>query len=195
MVMMPTMNALRNRAITACVLAAGVVMGCAPALNWREVRPDEADGLVAWFPCKPDRAERVMAWPGVPKAVVHLLSCRTGGALWALRYTTVPDVPQVNTTLTEWARAFKAVPGTVVHEVGPVQVRGMTPNAEAQAWEITLPDAGRSAAFAEKHIKAWHFSHGLTVFQASVWQPTPFESRQEGEDVAQSFQNGLHFPD
>lgn len=179
-----------------CRLVLGVnlvalsLAACSPALNWREVRPAEADGLVAWFPCKPQMAERPMNWPGVEAVTVRVLSCRADGLIWSLAYARMPDAPLVTRTLTGWATAWRDRSGYDSVAIAPLQGRGMVVPADGLAWALsardpqTLPRLGR----------AWHFSHGLTVFQASVWGDRLQESLTKGEDVAATFTNGLHFP-
>lgn len=185
---MPRKLGHRVRAITACTLIGGWLLhACTPTFNWREVRPANADGLVAWFPCKPDTAERVMAWPGVPRATVTVLSCKTDGVLWALRYTRVPDAQQLAPTLAWWNDDLMRRAGYQVTPLPALSVPGMTPQPQAKSWQLR-------AQSAPMHGMAWHFSHGLLVFQASVWRSAPFETSPNGEDVVPTFQKGFHFP-
>lgn len=192
---MPTMHLLRIRAITASTLIGGVcLVACSPALNWREIHPVDADGLVAWFPCQPDAVARSMNWPGVSRATVNVLSCRSGDTLWALRYAHVPDVRQVSTTLRLWSQDVSTRPGYQATAIPALNVPGMTPQSEAQAWALTWGGGHPERSDWPTGVFAWHFSHGLTVFQASVWQATPPGNGSKGEDVTQTFKNGLHFP-
>lgn len=188
------MRVSRIRAITASTLIGGVCLsGCSPELNWREVHPADADGLVALFPCKPEAAQRAMSWPEVNQATVHVLSCRSGDALWALRYARLPDVRQVRSTLILWGQESGQLPGYQAQPAQTLQVPGMTPQPEASAWKLASTP-GPGPAGRPAHAMTWHFSHGLTVFQASVWRAAPFEVDPKGEDVMESFKNGLHFP-
>lgn len=188
------------------LLMAVATAGCAPELNWREVRPDAADGLTALFPCKPARTERQVPWPGAADGLtMHLLSCQTAGTTWALSYVTVPEVGMLVPSLHEFtmmmrrnlgAAAQMAGKGPAVAEedLGPVAVPRMTPLPQAHGWRFRAqrPDGlGRPLDLA---VTTWHFSHGMTVFQASVWQQDPQVHRQSGEDVADAFFRGLHFP-
>lgn len=193
---MPTKFGQRVRAITACTLIGGwLVSACSPTFNWREVRPADADGLVAWFPCKPDSAQRVMAWPGVAKATVTVLSCKADGAIWALRYARLPDAQPVSATLAWWNEDLMHRDGYQADALQPLPVPGMTPQAEAKSWRLT-PGRGQAGGEESKpmHGLAWHFSHGLMVFQASVWRPSLYENSANGEDVVSTFQKGFHFP-
>jgi len=44
-------------------------------------------------------------------------------------------------------------------------------------------------------VNAWHFAHGLTVFQAVVWQPAERPALESGDDVADTFLQGFQFPE
>lgn len=163
---------------------------CSPALNWREVRPVDSGGLVAWFPCKPQAVERRMSWPGVPAASVHVLSCRADGLIWSLTYARMPDADTMLRTQAGWSEAWRSRPGYVSQAIAPLAGGGLTVPAGGLAWALSAnaPDV------APRSGRAWHFSHGLTVFQASVWGDQPRESLTKGEDVTTTFTNGLHFP-
>ena len=163
---------------------------CSPALDWREVRPAEADGLIAWFPCKPQMAERPMSWPGAEAVTVRVLSCRADGLIWSLAYARMTDAPLVPQTLTGWATAWRARNGYDSVAIAPLHGRGMVVPEEGHAWTLTARASQTSPRFG----RAWHFSHGLTVFQASVWGDRLQESLTKGEDVTATFTNGLHFP-
>lgn len=184
----------RVRAITACTLIGGCMLNaCSPTFNWREVRPPDADGLVAWFPCKPDTAQRVMAWPGVTKATVTVLSCKADGVLWALRYTRLPDAAQLGPTLAWWNEDVNRRAGYKVSSMSSLSVAGMTPQPEAKSWHLVANAPPGDGGQTSMHGMAWHFSHGLVVFQASVWRSVPFENISNGEDVVLTFQKGFHF--
>ena len=184
------------RAITACTLIGGwLLSACSPVFNWREVRPTDADGLVAWFPCKPDVAQREMAWPGVSKATVTVMSCRADDAIWALRYVRLSDALQLSPTLAWWNDDLVQRVGYAVTPLPPLTVPGMTPQPESKSWRLTAREGQKSAEVSVPLSgAAWHFSHGLVVFQASVWRPAPYENSANGEDVVSTFQKGFHFP-
>lgn len=190
-----------------CMLALSLLTSaCSPGLNWREVHPEEADGLTALFPCKPDAHTRMVPWPGVPGgAKMHMLSCQTEAGTWALSYLTMPDAALLAPALYEFTAAMRrnlgaatemAGKGAPVSEqdLGPIAVPGMTPMPQAHGWRFQArrPDGlGRPL---DMDIRTWHFSHGMTVFQASLWRPVEAAKGQSSEDVAQAFFNGLNFP-
>lgn len=192
-------------ALCGAVLVAAAMAACAPALNWREVQPDQAEGLRAMFPCKPDAHERQVPWPGLPQGVtMHVLSCQTDDSTWALSYLTLPDVALVGPSMQEMtalmqrnlAAASQLASGQAVttEDQGPVNVPRMTPSSQAHAWRFGAqrPDGwGRPMSL---DIRTWHFSHGMTVFQGSVWRPVDAVKGQSSEDVADTFFRGFHFP-
>lgn len=179
---------------------------CAPELNWREVKAVQADGLLALFPCKPEQHERTLRWPGVSRDVrLHVLSCQAMEGTWALSYATLDDVTEVGSALRGLAEALRAnlaaasgaVPpaaGVISQDLGGVKVPGMTLDPDARAWrhQAERPDGlGRPLRM---DVQAWHFSHGLTVFQGSVWRPQEQVNGQSGEDVANTFFHSFQFP-
>lgn len=189
-------------ALTLSVLASA----CSPALNWREVRPAQADGLTALFPCKPDAHERVVPWPGLPAgATMHMLSCQTEAGTWALSYLTLPDVALLSPAMHELTmsmrrnlRAASQMAGSGAplseQDLGPISVPGMTPTPQAHGWRFQAQRPDGLGRPLDMDIRTWHFSHGMTVFQASVWRPADAVKAQTSEDVAQAFFNGLQFP-
>lgn len=220
-------------AVARAGLGVGVLVclvACAPALNWREVRPADAQGLQATFPCKPMAAQRRLVLPGLPDAVtLNLLSCEADGSMWALTHLTLSDATQVPTALRALAAstrgnvelasreaqhmaqqaAQRAAPGSAqgqavtepplrASELPPVAVPRMTPQPESRGWlfEGRRPGDGGGGGgdSAPLRVTAWHFSHGLTVFQASVWQAGEAASAHSGREGVTTFLQGFHFP-
>lgn len=172
----------------------------------------EADGLRLSWPCKPDRIERTLRLEGLAQPLRMVMwSCEAGGATWVVSAARLNDVTQVSPTLralaaaTEgnlaWAdrQARQQAPGSghpawQRADQGAVQVPGMTPNPDARGWRIHgLKPQGTSGA-QPLSVDAWHFSHGLTVFQAAIWQGSDPLPRQNGEEAAEVFRRSLHFP-
>lgn len=191
-----------------------LLSACSPALNWREVRPAQADALTGLFPCQPQAVERVVSWPGVASGVsMHLLSCQTGDVTWALSYMAMPDVALVGPALPQLTAQLRSnlqaasqmtvnTPGAarqadqaaMGQDQGPITVSGMTPAAGAHAWRFLSQRPDGLGAPLNMDIRAWHFSHGLRVFQASVWRPAEAAKSQTSEDVANAFLSSFHFP-
>lgn len=78
---------------------AAMLVACAPALDWRDVRP-EGSGVLLLFPCKPDSQVRTLSLAGAPVRLA-LHACSTGGSTWALAVADVGDPARVGSALTE----------------------------------------------------------------------------------------------
>jgi hypothetical protein len=174
--------------------------GCAPSLNWREVHPPESQGLMLMFPCKPEHHERSVLLPGVDggAATVHLLSCEADGATWALSYLDAGTPQRWLQALPALSAALRAnismgtpalAPSGSQRELGPTAVPGMTPHPAARTWWLQGQRPISAIQHDTVHVQAWHFSKGLSVFQASVWAPT----LQEGDPRLNSFSSSFNF--
>jgi len=152
------------RALGAVIL--GLVVGCTPALNWREWRAP-ANTLVALWPCKPQQAERSVALAGRTVRLT-LAQCDADGATWALTRADVGDPAQVGPAL---AALREAALGNIgadrPADVAGLQVPGATPYREAAAFNA----AGRRPGGAAVQLRVALFAHGTTVWQATVLAP------------------------
>jgi hypothetical protein len=207
-----------NRSRVACMglILCAITSACAPALDWRAVPLAQAEGLLASFPCKPEQRERHVAWPGVPQGVtMHLASCQTEAMTWAVSYVTLPDVRLVGPALQAFpdqmrqnllaaaqmrqgaqpaSQPVDVAQAVSSRDLGPTTVPGMTPMAQARTWQFAAQRADGLGRPMDMVIRASHFSHGLTVFQASMWRPAEAVKPQSSEDVADVFLHGFHFP-
>lgn len=182
------------------------MVACSPALDWRTMRPQGAQGLLATFPCKPSQNQRELVLPGLsgPPVQVHLASCKTGETVWALTYFNVPDVTLVSQALAAsqkslrdnlQAAADRATPPSQVGAVdlAPTQVPGMTPNPLSRHWRFTGQRPDSQGAQVPFEVQAWHFSHGLAVFQATVWRPASPVNAKESTEAVETFAQGFKF--
>jgi hypothetical protein len=144
--------------------AASFLLGlaaCAPALNWRETRPDGA-GIVMLFPCRPDRHERTISLAGAPMRM-QMHSCDAAGAVFSLAFFDVADAASVSPLLAEMRRAAVTnVNGTATARSWSVP--GATPNEQTARVRVDgrLPDGRRvveNTAF---------FVRGLRLYQATA---------------------------
>lgn len=187
------------RAALAWGLAGGLIgcLGaCSPPLNWRQVAVPDSQGLGAMYPCRPAHHVRVVPWPDVPGGVqVQLLTCEAGGATWALQYVQLPDVALVPAGMKEWRMVMERnLSPARSQDLGAVKVPGMTPSEHAHAWRFDGRRPERvGPSTAAVSVRAWHFSHGATVFQASVWRAAGHPAVKTDEDVAQEFFQGFQF--
>lgn len=195
-----------SRSWVGVITFALLASACAPELNWREVRVAQADGLLALFPCKPESQERTLRWPGVSRDVrVRVLSCQAMEGTWALSYATLEDATEIGSALRGLASALRgnllaasgSAPSAAAvnsQDLGMIRVPGMTPHSDARGWRHQAERADGLGRPLRMDVQAWHFSHGLTVFQGSVWRPQEQVNGQSGEDVANTFFRGFQFP-
>lgn len=151
-----------NRTHWMAIAAAGLLWGCAPALDWREVRP-EGSGATALFPCKPDsHARKVALGPQPVRLVLH--ACNAGGATWALAHADVEDPARVGAALGELQAAAARNLGATPSGELALKIEGATPNPLSRRVEIqgTFPD-GRKVT---EQLAV--FANGTRVFQATA---------------------------
>lgn len=190
------------RDVSAAMVKAWLLLmltACAPSLNWREVRAPQGQGLVLMFPCKPEHRERQVAVQGLSggSATMHLLSCQANGATWALSYLdagTPERWRQAPQALSDalWANLSQG-PASGERErqdLGPTTVPGMTPHAAAHTWRMRGQRPVSVTQYEAVQVQAWHFSKGLSVFQASVWAP----ALREDDPGLKAFESGFNFP-
>ena len=159
-----------------------LLAACSPALDWREVRP-EGSGIVALFPCKPSADARTVTLDGA-RVRMHLVACRAADTTWALAYAEVADPARVGPALTALRSAAEANLGGTARPVGPMQVKGMTPNPQAERLQLQGKLPGGEAVAEELGF----FTRGTWVFQATVMGP-----KLNSEAVA-SFFDSIRWP-
>ena len=144
------------------VLSLSTLMACAPAMNWRDVRPAGA-GVSVELPCKPSVYARELQLHEM-KTEWTITACSAGGQTWALASGELKDPANVAPTLQFLVGAAKANVDAVALESSPWSPRGATPSAYALRVRMrgALPD-GRLVA---QELAV--FARGTRVFQASV---------------------------
>lgn len=151
------------RSAAAVCAAAAFTTACAPALDWREIRPPGSQ-LRAMFPCKPaSHARRVTLAQSTVE--MSLYACSAGDASYALAFADLADPAQVGPALDELGHALAAhVQAAAPAASAPLAVSGMTPNDRAAAWRVEgrLPD-GRAV-----QERAALFAYGTRIYQATV---------------------------
>ena len=160
----------------------GVLMcalGCSPALDWREMRPDGTELAVA-MPCRPGKYQDERQLAG-QRAQMRVFACRSDGALFAIGHIRLADATTAGAVLGALAEAARSNERGSIREAGPAQVAGMTPLPEARHWRWvgTGPDAQPAAAWVTV------FAYGPNVYQATV-VGTPAH-----EALAQHFRSAL----
>jgi hypothetical protein len=146
-------------------VSGGIVLGalgCSPAIDWREMRPEGAELAVA-MPCRPAKQQHEMELAG-QRVVMRLFACRSEGALFGLGHARLADATRAGAVLTALAASARANVRGAADEGEPARVPGMTPLPQARQWrwEGTGPD-GRA-------VTAWVtvFAYGPNVYQATV---------------------------
>lgn len=150
--------------------AASLLAGCSPALDWREVRPEDTRAQLL-LPCRPASHARELSLAGQPVRMV-LHACRAADTTWAVAWAELGDPART-------APALAALKASAAANVGAAQLQplagrtpGETPNPESGRYALSgrLPDGqpvqGRLVLAA----------HGPAVVQATALGPRPDEA-------------------
>ena len=144
------------------IVLAWAVAACAPALDWRESRPERAD-LFALFPCKPEKLERRIEVAG--EAVqMRLHSCAAAGSTFALGHFELADPGHLGPALAALQSAMAANLG----DTAPLRSAWNLNGASAQPEPVRLAVAGKLPDGSAARAQAVFFVKGRRVVQASV---------------------------
>lgn len=167
--------ALRSPSALLLMLAT-LCSACAPALNWREVRPPE-QAMSLMFPCKPEFAQRPVT-PAAPVAM-GMAQCEAQGQQFSLSWAELGDPGLVQPALQQMREALLAKLGGQADGPQPVQIPGMTPGPQALQQQVRLRagevNGGKPQ---DRRVDLALFSRGTRVYQlmligpgreASVW--------------------------
>jgi hypothetical protein len=164
---MPSNNRFAQFAFLCACLS--LISACTPALNWREVRFESADGstLKAVLPCKPDTATRKQQLNDI-QIDLSMMGCIANETTFTLSRIPLSNPLDASKVLMAWQAAASAnlktnsVPSTAATVIG------------AGAW----PPAARVAltgATTQAHILwfAKQTSSGVTLYQAALYSKQP----------------------
>lgn len=166
----------------ALLLAALLLAACSPALDWRELRPEDS-GVVAMFPCRPASHARKLPLAG-GEVLLTLHACQAGEVTWALSHADLGDPGRVSLALDELRRSAAANIGAGEPQALPLAVPGATPYAGSGRSAL----AGRGADGRAVQSQVAVFAKGTRVFQATAIGPAlPAEALQ-------TFFDGLKTP-
>ncbi|HEY6134789.1 MAG TPA: hypothetical protein VIW70_12475 [Rubrivivax sp.] len=145
-------------------LAAAVLLlaACAPALDWREIRPD-ASGVTLMLPCRPSSHARDVILAGAP-ARLTLYACNASGMTWALAYVNLEDPSRVRAALRELRAAAAANLGAGTELPFDWVLAGATPHADSGRFELRGHLPGGKAVREQVAV----YARGTTVYQATV---------------------------
>jgi hypothetical protein len=175
------------------LLPAGLVAwlalaACSPALNWREVRPDNTR-LSLLLPCKPDKAEKIVPLGGQPTTLT-LLGCDAAGATFAVAVADLGDPARAAPVLAQWQSL------TLAHmKAGPVGTGAGTsqllplklPGAAAQPAPVRVVAQGQRADGTAVSGQAAYFAQGSQVFQAVIY------AKEITPEAAETYFSSLKF--
>ena len=172
-----------NRRMCAALLLLCALGACTPALNWREVRFDNAR-WTGWLPCKPDRAERAVRLDQ-QEAMLRLMGCQADDMDFTLAQLPVPPTLSASQALQAWKSASLA----------SLQASGDVPSHD---WVLTgaspILTPQRALAQGGQGVTArwaWFAYDGL-LYQAAV---SARASRASQADQAmESLLSGLRLP-
>ncbi len=163
-------------------LAAGACMACAPALDWRDVRP-AGSGVQLQFPCKPASQQRQLPLAGVPVTLV-LHACAAGDQTWGIGHADMGDPARVGPALAELRAAASGNVAATPGRTAPLLPPGATPQPSSVRTRLQgrLPD-GKPV-----QMDVAVFAHGTRVFQASVL------GGQLSDEAVDTFIASIRFP-
>jgi hypothetical protein len=164
-----------------------VLGACSPALNWREVRADGTP-VQMLLPCKPERAIRAVPLLGldVPPLDLHMLSCETGGATYAVAAARLPDdsPPTADRAVQAWRLAAWA----------SLKQAPAAPGGAPLGWEQAVGPAGPGAPLSRiqgwqgpgvahdgqpLHARLWWGRQGPWLLQAAAYAPRAAAGQDE----------------
>lgn len=166
-------TSIRTRGLAAALAAGSVMQGCAPALDWRDTRP-EGSALQLQFPCRPTTQRRDVPMAGT-RVNLALHACAAGGQTWGLAVADVAEPARVGPALAELAAAAASNLDAAAGQPLALNVPGATPNDASQRLRLQgrLPD-GRAV-----QMQLAVFARGTQVFQATVLGDTVSEEAAE----------------
>ncbi|MGY0197781.1 hypothetical protein ACWA7J_22170 [Leptothrix sp. BB-4] len=170
--------------VSCTALAALLLAGCTPTLDWRAVRL-EPDARLQ-FPCKPDAHERSLDLDG-QRVAARMLVCDAGEVTWSATQFTFADPVLASAAAVTLQRTVRDnLKASDVQSVTP-EVPGATPGS---AWRASIagqrPDGSAVAA------RALLVARGARVYQLVVLARSKAAAGWEG--AAQDFLDGLRWP-
>ena len=142
--------------------AALLLAACAPALDWREVRP-EGSHMTLLMPCKSTAQQRQLPLAGAAVRL-SLQACSADGQTWGVAHADVEDPARVAVALAELRASAAANVAAGAVEPLPLQVPGATPQPASER----LSFAGRLPDGRPVQVQLAVFAHGTRVFQATA---------------------------
>ena len=164
------LSAGRQAALLVGTAASIVLVGCSPALDWREVRPADT-GAALLLPCKPASHARELELAG-QKVRMVLHACRAADTTWAVAWAELGDPSRTGSALEQLKASAAANVGSAGLRPLVGRTPGETPNPQSGRYAVSgkLPDGqpvqGRLLVAAR----------GAAVMQATALGPRPDEA-------------------
>jgi len=143
-------------------LLGAVLSACAPALDWRVVKPPGIE-LQALFPCRPAGLAREVALLG-QRIEVAMHACAVEGNTFAVGALAIADVRDVAAALDALHEASARNIGATPAPLQALTVPGMTPNVHAG--RTVLSGRRPDGTAVVEHLAL--FTRGARVYQAMV---------------------------
>lgn len=157
---------MRILPIVIAIAAIGLLTGCGPTLNWRDVTIG-ATPLRALFPCKPDEAERTVPLAGVAQQMT-MRSCNAGGTTFAVGHARLADPALAATALAQWRDATLVGLGP---QPGAVSLQP-PPQSPALPQLLSLRATRDATRKPVQNLQGMWFARGPDVFAALVFAPS-----------------------
>ncbi len=160
-----SLRARRARTLHALGVAAlaASLLGCSPALDWREAGPRDVDILMN-FPCKPQTVSQPVTLAG-QRLDMSMTGCQTAHMTFALAHADMRDGARVGAALAELHRAaLRNIDARVLQ-----RRRARVAHADGNlpdALELDLAGRGPQGDGLREHVLL--FAQGAQVFQATV---------------------------
>lgn len=143
--------------------AAGCLLACSPALDWRQAGPKEVDILLD-FPCKPLTVTQPVMLAG-KRVAMSMTGCKAADMTFALAHADLGDAALVAPALAELHHSALANVSARVLDSRPARVKHAA-SGLADALELDL--AGREPGGQPLREHVLLFAQGTQVFQATV---------------------------
>ena len=156
---------------------------CTPALNWRDVRFDNAR-WTGWLPCKPDSAKRSVNL-GEQVAQLHLMGCEADGMDFTLAQLQLPANLSAEQAQQAWQQAsLSSLQASADVPAQDWKLAGASPVMKPQRM-VAQGGQGRSARW------AW-FAYDGQLYQLAVYAPA--SRAAQAQQAMDSLISGLRLP-
>ena len=146
-----------------------LLCACTPALNWRDVRLESADGstLKASLPCKPDHATRKQQLADI-RVDLSMMGCVANDATFTLSHIPLNNPLEASKVLAAWQAA--GVSNVIAKPASMVAATVSGASAWPPATRVTLDGAATQA-----HMLwfAKQTTTGVTLYQAAMYSKQP----------------------